>query len=155
MRILRFVCETPIKMGVETIFEKIQNLENWTSFKGYGPLPGIRKTEYAVKTNGITGSVVQVENTDGSRHTESFLEWIPEQKIVIKLSDFSSPLSKLSTHFIETWSFLSSGDSRLMRREFELYPKHFMALPFLWIIAQLMKKAVNRHSAFIASQTSI
>ena len=143
-----------MKVGAGAIFDGILNLENWSSFKGYGPVPGIRKAEYKIKTDKIVDSVIEVESTDGSHHTETIKEWILGKSMVIEMGNFSSPLSHLATHFIERWSFLPSGKAQIMRREFTLYPKNFWALPFLWLISKFMKRAVDRHSAYIITHAT-
>jgi hypothetical protein len=149
MPIIRFICEASLKVGAQTIFDGILDLQNWPSFKGYGPLPGIRKAEYGFKTTNVVGTIIQVENTDGSQHTETIQEWVPEKSIMIELGNFSAPLSHLATHFTEKWSFLPAEKPQIMRREFILHAKSRLTLPFLWIISILMKRAVDRHSAYI------
>ena len=61
------------------------------------------------------------------------------------MKDFSPPLSRLATGFVETWEFERLGDGTRVTRSFEMQPKSFLARPVLWLISFLLKRAVARH----------
>jgi len=145
VRPVRFCCKDTLRIPRREIFEGLIQLENWNSFKGYGPLPGIREATFVLRSEEGTGSVIKVENTDGSVHQERILEWLPEERAVIELSGFAFPLSAFATRFVETWSFAGEGEGSLVRRDFELYPVNDFIRPVLWLLSLLLRRAVSRH----------
>jgi len=155
MRPIQFECTAIIPGTASEIAANIADVARWREFKGYGFLPGIAHAEYEQRTVDMVGSRLRVRNTDGSQHTEEFLEWNPGLnpggKIVIKLYDFSPPVSNLATHFIETWDFEAKGKVTLARRSFQLFPKQPFTRPILWLIALVFKRAIVRHLAEMAA----
>ncbi len=150
VRPVRFGCKDTLRIPRREIFEGLLNLEKWNSFKGYGPLPGIREATFVLRNDEGAGSVIRVENTDGSVHQERILEWLPNERAVIELSGFAFPLSALASRFVETWSFAVEGEASLIRRDFELYPVNECARPVLWMISLLLRRAVSRHLRVLA-----
>ena len=158
MRPIEFECTTIILGTPAQIAANIADVERWSEFKGYGFLPGIAKAEYEQRTADMVGSRLRVLNTDGSRHREEFCEWNPGvnpgQKIIIKLHDFSPPVNRLATHFIEEWNFAASDHATLVRRSFQLFPKQPITRPFLWLISLVFKRAIARHLAEMAAEAA-
>ena len=115
--------------------------KRWSEFKGSAFLPGIRAASFENQTPGLVGSRIRVHNTDGSSHVEEILEWDPEHRIMLRFQEFSLPLSRLATHFIETWEFNRSGRITHMRRSMAFYPQGLASWLLLLPIAGLMKKA--------------
>ncbi len=128
------------------ICEGIFDVEKWSDFTGYGPLPGIKQVIMKSHGNSIIGTEFFVENTDGSKHKESVQSFDPGKCLVMKMSDFTPPLKNLATHFIERWDFADEDQKYRMTRTFELYPKNALATIPLWLISWLLKKAVARHT---------
>ena len=152
MRPVQFECTAVIPCTASVIAANIADVTRWREFQGYGFLPGIAQAEYEQRSATMVGSCVRVRNTDGSQHREEFLEWNPEQKIVIKLYDFSPPVSSLATHFIEAWDFEARGSVTFARRSFQLFPKRTMTRPLLWLISLIFKPAIVRHLAEMAAE---
>lgn len=144
-----FVCRSELQTSRLKIFDNILDEEQWTTFSGYGPLPGIRKATFLNRTEEVSGSRVRVENEDGTSHIESIAEWVPEERIVIELGEFPSPLNRLAEKFIETWTFPSGDGKEWVVRRFDMYPTGIVGRCFLPGIAFLMKKAVERHMEVI------
>jgi hypothetical protein len=139
-----FSCQRTIpKSGIE-IASEIANMDRWAEFNGYGPLPGIERAEYEIRTESMIGSRVRVRNQDGSTHVEEFYEWDPGRKISMKMHNFSPPLSGLATHFIEEWTFVPQGNATHATRTFQLFPKSGFTRPLLWIISLLFRRAIER-----------
>ena len=145
MRPIRFTCTDTLALAPADIGGRILNLANWTDFKGYAVLPGIKAAEYEFRTPGVVGSRIRVTNTDGSSHVEEIIEWQPDRFLRLRMKEFSPPLSSLATEFVESWKFQRFDNTTSVTRSFELHPKSGFALPILWLISLLLKRAVARH----------
>jgi hypothetical protein len=145
MKPITFSCTETLPLAPEEIAGQILDLAKWTDFKGYGVLPGIKAAEFEVRTPGVIGTRIKVTNTDGSSHVEEIVEWEPDRRLRLAMKDFSAPLSRLATGFVETWEFERLGGVTRVVRSFSLHPKSLFALPVLWLISFLLKRAVARH----------
>ena len=122
--------------------DHILDLERWTSFSGYGPLPAIVKAEFEKRTPETKGTVVAITCADGSQHFEEITAWNPPQSFSLKLHNFSPPLVHLATHFDEQWHLRAEQDFTRVVRRFEMYPRKTLYRPLIWAISRLMKNAV-------------
>lgn len=147
MHPITFECRSIIPRKATEICSDIANVSRWSEFKGYGILPGIARAEYENRTNAMVASRVRVYNSDGSEHIEEIREWDFGKKIVMKLYAFTPPLNRLSTHFIEEWSFEAENNTTLVTRKFEMFPKQPITRPFLWLISLFFKRAIALHLA--------
>ncbi len=134
-----------IRLSPCEIAEQILDISNWTDFHGYGPLPGITAAEFEIRTPDVVGSRIRVCNSDGSTHVEEITEWCPDERIALKMQDFSAPLSNLATGIDEVWEFNPSAESTKVIRSFQMHPKSTLARPVLWLVSRLLKRAINRH----------
>lgn len=50
MQPILFSCQRTIPKSGTEIVSKIANMERWSEFGGYGPLPGIERAEYEIRT---------------------------------------------------------------------------------------------------------
>jgi hypothetical protein len=123
----------------------ILDTSNWSDFRGFGVLPGIRAAEYEVRTPEVVGSRIRVTNTDGSSHVEEIVEWQPDHRLRLRMTDFTPPLSRLAAGFDESWEFKRIDGATQATRCFELHPKSAAARPLLWLISLLLRRAVARH----------
>ncbi|MEZ6243004.1 MAG: SRPBCC family protein [Phycisphaerales bacterium] len=123
----------------------ILDLDQWPSFKGWGPLPGIRSAVFERRTQDIVGTRINVTNTDGSTHTEEVTAWDPPRTLALRLEGFSRPLSALATHFDETWRFDPPEDLAPTHatRTFELWPRSPLTRPTVLLIAAMLKRAIR------------
>ena len=145
MKPITFACADTLPLAPEDIAGQILDLANWTSFTGYGPLPGIRAAEFEARPPGVVGTRIRVTNTDGSSHVEQVVEWEPGRRLGLHMTDFTPPLSRLSTGFEECWEFESDTGGTRVIRSFRLHPKSRTAQPVLWLISLLLRRAVARH----------
>ncbi len=148
---ITFSVSAQSSLSPEEICEGIFDVDKWSSFTGYGPLPGIKKVTMESPENSIIGTEFHVENTDGSKHRETILSFDPGKCLVMKMSGFAPPLKHMATHFIERWEFAGAHPSYQITRTFELYPKNALASFPLWLISRLLKRAVARHTHQIAN----
>lgn len=144
MKPLRFTCSATLPQTGEEIARGILDLDQWPTFTGWGPLPGIKRAEFAHRTEDVVGTRIAVTNTDGSTHTEEILAWEPERELVLRLGGFSRPLSIMADHFVETWRFEATGAGTRVVREFEIHPRSAAARPVLAVVRTLLKRAVMK-----------
>ncbi|MBA4019045.1 MAG: hypothetical protein C0483_17900 [Pirellula sp.] len=142
-----FTCNALLSSPPRRIAEQILNLDNWTNFRGYGPLPGILSAEFERRTPDVIGTRIQVVNTDGSRHVEEITRWEPEQGVTLKMHEFTPPLARLATHIDEVWRFTPTADGTRVERAFTLHPRSLPAGLLLRLIAPLLRRAIDRHLA--------
>ena len=145
MNPITFSCEETLPLAPEEIARQILDLTKWPDFHGYGPIPGIKVAAFDVQTPGIVGSRIRVTNQDGSSHVEQIVEWEPDHRLRLEMKEFSAPLSRLATWFVETWDFEGVGNETKVTRSFELNAKSILAWPVLWVISFMLKKAIARH----------
>ena len=145
MKPITFACYETLTLAPEDVARQILDLTKWSDFHGYGPLPGIKTAEFEVRTPDIMGSRIRVTNQDGSSHVEEIVEWQPTQRIRLHMKEFSLPLSRLATWFVETWDFERVGNETKVTRSFEMNAKSLLAWPVLWLISFMLKKAIARH----------
>lgn len=145
MRPIRFSCEETLQPLPAELAEGILDLANWTSFQGFGFLPGIKSAEFEVRTPGVVGSRIRVTNTDGSRHVEEIVEWNPNHRLRLHMGSFSAPLSHLATSFEEEWEFQRMDQATRVTRSFVLHATSAFTRPFLWLISVLLKRAIARN----------
>ena len=147
MRPIRVSSRGLIPKSPAEIAAEIADLDNWTDFKGYGILPGVAGAEYGLKTDEMVGSRIHVRNTDGSTHIEEILVWDPPERLLLKLREFSRPLSRLADYFTEEWLFELRGDTTQVTRRFEMFPRRALTRPMLWVISRFFRRAIDRHLA--------
>jgi len=142
---ITFSCRELLTASPAQICQQIARVESWREFHGYGPLPGIASAQYERRTPGMKGSRIRVRNRDGSGHVEEITEWNPEERIVMQLQEFSSPLGTFADRFVEEWEFTPGPDGTQVRRKFSLYPVSAVARVPLWAISLLLRRAIARH----------
>jgi hypothetical protein len=133
--------------SAETIAANIADVSRWSEFKGYKILPGIASAVYEKRTDDMVGSRLRVRNTDGSTHVEEIVIWDLPDQIVMRIGDFSPPLNRLASHFIEEWRFSAEDNVTMTTRSFQLYPKNVLTRPLLRLIGWFFKRAIAVHLA--------
>jgi Polyketide cyclase / dehydrase and lipid transport len=145
MKPVTFACNETLTLAPEDVARQILDLAKWPDFHGYGPLPGIKVAEFEVRTPNIVGSRIRVTNQDGSSHVEEIVEWQPTQRIRLHIKEFSLPLSRLATLFVETWDIERVGNEAKVTRSFEMNAKSILAWPVVSMISFLLKRAIAQH----------
>ncbi len=117
----------------------------WSSFKGAGPIPGIKSASFSKRTPEVVGTVIDVENQDGSRHRETIVTWTPGE-IGLRMDGFSGPLAALASHFDERMRFTPLGEGRVrVVRSFDLHPRSMFGTVALKMIGPLLLRAAAAH----------
>lgn len=145
MKPITFALHDTLPLSPEGIAEQILDVAKWPDFHGYGPIPGIKSAEFETRTPNVVGSRIRVTNLDGSTHVEEIVEWQPNRRLQLQMGNFSKPLSRLATRFVETWDFERVGNETKVARSFELNAKSMLTKPVLWFISFLLKRAIARH----------
>lgn len=145
MKPITFECSIETKKSANKICTNMADVTLWKDFNGYAMLPGIDEAVYELKTENMLGSIINVKNSDGSKHDETITKWNHGVQVEMLMNGFSAPLSKLSTHFVEEWSFNTIHDSTIVKRQFKLYAKSTFTKPFLWLISLLFRQAIKKH----------
>ena len=145
MKPITVSCTATLPLAPEDVARQILDLAKWADFKGYGVLPGIKAAEFEVRTPGVVGTRIRVTNTDGSSHVEEIVEWEPDSRLRLDMKNFSPPLSRLATGFVETWEFERLGAETRVNRSFEMHAKSVVTWPVLWLISFILKRAIARH----------
>ena len=151
---IKFVCHDVLPQRPEEIAAQILDPAKWPDFQGYGPLPGIKAATFEIRTPDVVGSRIRVENLDGSRHVEVITEWRPEERLQLSMQEFSPPVSRLATRFVETWDLHWTDDGTAVTRSFEMHPKSVATWPVLWLVSFLLKRAIARHLRQLATQAT-
>lgn len=145
MRPITFECCQVIPKSPAEICSEIADTVRWSEFGGYAILPGIAQADYEHRTDDMVGSRIRVRNKDGSQHVEEIVEWQAGKRVVMKLHDFTPPLSRLASYFLEEWDLADRSDGTLVTRRFQMVPKHSLTRPFLWLISLFFRRAIARH----------
>ena len=145
MKPITFACSEILPLAPESIAEGILDVAHWSDFQGYGVLPGIQVAEFEIRTPQVVGSRIRVRNTDGSQHVEEIVEWEPKRRIRMELKEFAAPLSRLAIAFEETWDLERLATGSRVVRSFRMQPRSRWTRPALWLISQLLRRAVARH----------
>ena len=153
MKPISFSCKATLSLAPSEIAAQILDTSNWTDFRGYGPLPGIKSAEFEVRTPEIVGSRIRVQNTDGSTHVEEITEWLPDRRIGLRMREFAAPLSWLATGIDETWEFEHANGVTKVVRSFQMHARSALTRPVLWLISNLLKRAIDRHLRQINEQS--
>jgi hypothetical protein len=125
----------------QEICSEFLDTDRWSEFEGYFILPGIEKAHFELRTPGLVGSRIQVQNKDGSAHVEEIIQWDVENIISLRFQEFQSPLKNIAAHFIETWEFRKSAYGTEVTRTMTMVSKGLMGWFLLAPISLLMKKA--------------
>lgn len=145
MRPILIECHGLLPRTTGEIAAEILHLDNWRRFRGWGPIPGIRSAEFEPRTDEIVGSRIRVVNLDGSSHVEEIIQWQPDSRLQIKMIEFSAPLSRLASHFEETWLLNSVENGTRVQRQLRMFAKTTLAWLPLWMISFFLSRAIRRH----------
>jgi hypothetical protein len=151
MKPIRFCCQATLPQRPEEIASQILDLSKWPEFNGYGVLPGIKQAEFETRTEKTVGTRIRVLNRDGSTHVEEIIEWEPTRRLILRMQEFSPPVSRLASGFDETWEFQATDAGTHVVRSFAMHPKTLLTKPALWLISFLLKQAIIRHLRQIAA----
>ena len=143
---VRFSVQARTSMQPSEIIEAFFNVDSWSDFAGWGPIPGIREASIVEQTEARVGTTFAVTNSDGSTHRERVIEFVPNRRLVMRIDGFSAPLHRLAGYFVETWQFERRDGVTDLQRSFELHAKGPITKIFLKLIGFGLKRAVRAHT---------
>ncbi|MGE0432467.1 MAG: SRPBCC family protein [Planctomycetota bacterium] len=151
----RFTTLSRTGVDPQRTFAFIVDLSTWSSFPGYGPLPGIVRASIDgdVRDAGspvALGSRIRVENTDRSVHHEVITAFEPGRLLHISMEP-GPPASYLMRNIDERveMSPLPDGGTSL-RRTFTVTARSWLTAPIAWLICKLLlQRAVRRHNRIV------
>ena len=88
-----------------------------------------------------------------ARVLQEIVEWEPDRRLRLRMHEFSVPLSRLATGFVETWEFQPVGSETKIIRSFKLYAKSILAWPLLWAISLFLRRAIARQLRQMKSES--
>lgn len=141
----RFSVNAQVELSPAEVMDQILEVSRWSDFPGYGFIPGIDKAQFQVWCDEIVDSRILVENTDGSRHVEEVVDYVSEQRICFEMKEFDSVVAHLVDHIEETWTLEADSKKTSLTRTFALHSAHWVARPLVWVVSQMLKRAVLRH----------
>ena len=100
------------------VFDFTNATENFTSFTGFGPIPGIREALYETPGNPRLGSVRRIVKTDGTAHREEITVFEPPVRHVSRITGIAPPFSWLVSSGEDDWLFAADGSGTLVTRRF-------------------------------------
>lgn len=127
----------------EAVFDRIADLDQWSTFRGWGPMPGITRAELVEGTAVAAGALVRVTNSDGSVHHERFEVFDRGRALRIRM-ELGPPAGWFLAGIVET---LAPGPDGVLVRRFELTPRSWLTLPMVWLIRGMLRRAVLAHNA--------
>lgn len=146
-----FVTSSIVPRPPETVFAYIVDLDNWPSFRGWGPLPGIVRAELADGTRQlVVGARVRVTNTDGSVHHEIVEELVPGRRYRVRM-ELGAPAAALMARIDEQVDLEATSQGTLVRRRFDVTARSWQTAPLAWLVAKLLLyRAVRAHDWSLA-----
>ncbi len=150
VRPLVFTLTSRTTTTLQEIVAAMLIVENWRTFTGWGPLPGIRDVEIVRETVGVVDTTFRVTNTDGTQHTETIREWDGGTRLTIEMQEFPRRLSWMAKRFVERWTQIKSSTDEahhVLTRTIEIYPTSWSTRILMVPVRFMMKRALIRHSA--------
>ncbi len=149
----QFVTVQEVRRGRFDVFAYIIDLSKWTSFKAFGPLPGIADASLPEGQRMGSGARVCVHNTDGSIHHEIVIAFEPGRFYGVRM-ELSPPASLLMDRIEEYVDLADTpGGGTRMTRTFIVTPRSRFTVPLVWIITRwLLRRAVFRHNDRVAEE---
>lgn len=144
----RFVTESRNPSSPSACFQYVTTLANWSTFPGYGPMPGIVRASAPGPL--ALGVRVRVENTDGSVHHERVTAFEPPRSYAVRM-ELTPPASWLMRHIDEAVEFDADGVGTRVTRRFHTVPRSFVTAPLVALITRfLLRRAVEAHDRVVA-----
>jgi hypothetical protein len=152
--VIEFAVSMTTTKSPQALCDEVLDASSWKSFAGYGPIPGITQANMSDRSASWIGTRFSVQNSDGSRHAETVIEYVPGDRLSLRMDGFTPPLGKFATHFVERWRFVTAGTGTLVVRSFELHPRHWAGNIPLWLVSIFLRKAVQIHLKALCTESS-
>jgi hypothetical protein len=148
--VIAFSTVTPIAASAERAFACVADPARWSSFVGFGPVPGIARGEPSELPQ-RAGTRIRLENVDGSRFEETVTAYEPGRRYAVRVH-LDAPGSWFMRGLDETFDFERTESGSRLVRTLRIEPRGFWAIPLAFLFAHaLLKVAVRRHDRNIAA----
>lgn len=149
----QFVTVSEIACRRTDVFAHIVDLSKWTSFRGWGPLPGIVEASLPDGERMRPGARVRVRNTDGSIHHEVVCAFEPGRRYAVRM-ELSPPASVLMDRIEEHVELAETPDGGTrVTRKFVVTPRSLLTAPIVWFIARcVLREAVEAHNRAVGKE---
>lgn len=102
----------------ETVFDFTNEASNFTSFVGFGIVPGIREASYETDGGPRLGSRRRVVKTDGTEHLEEIIAFERPWLHVSRIVGLAPPLGWIVQEAEDAWRFAGDNTETRVRRTF-------------------------------------
>lgn len=141
---VKFTITRLFQVPARRVFDFTNDAANFTSFTGYGPIPGITKARYVTPGPPRLGSIRRILKTDGTEHVEEITAFDPPLRHTSRITELAPPFSWLVREGIDDWQFRPEGSLTVVDRTVAFELSSPLAAPLAWLILHLfMKKAVK------------
>ena len=135
----------------ERLFAFTNDAENFVSFVGFRPVPGIRQATYETPGPPRLGSRRRILKTDGTEHVEEIVGFDAPSRHVSRITGLSPPFSWLVLSGEDDWKFEESAAGTVVERTFAFeLTSIFAALLAFPLLHLCMRAAVRRDLRNIA-----
>ena len=142
-----------IDRSASDVFDHTNDVANFTSFAGFGPIPGIREARYMDPGQPTLGSRREVLKTDGTMHIEEITAFDRPHRHTTRITGLKPPFSWLVRSGQDDWELLlEAGGTRVVRRfSFDLTSPAAYPVAAL-LLYMFMREAVRRDLAHIKAE---
>jgi hypothetical protein len=145
-------CRLRAWLGVEpeAAFDFTNRAENFRSFTGFGPIPGIREASYVTPGEPRLGSLRRIVKTDGTEHSEEITVFEPPARHTSRIRGLGPPFSWLVREGEDDWVFTPERGGTRVDRTFVFTLTSPLAAPVAQLVLHtLMRAAIRRDLANI------
>lgn len=133
------------------LFGYITSEEGFASFRGWGPIPGIRAVDVDGSLDAV-GAALRVLNTDGSTHREEVREVTAPRRYAVRIHGLDSVFRHLVAYVDETWELEQRGEGTHVTRTFTFALRSVIALPVALPLGHAaFRLAMRRHHRDLAA----
>lgn len=138
------------------MFDFTNDAENFVSFTGCGPIPGIVSARYVTGGAPASGSRRTILKTDGTEHHEEIVLFDRPRRHTSRVTGFGPPFSWLVRFADDDWVFIAANDVTLVERTFVLTLTSPIAAPVAFVLLHtFMRVALRRDLENIATKSSL
>lgn len=102
----------------ERLFDFTNDADNFVSFVGFGPIPGIRTATYETPGEPRVGSKRRIVETNGAEHLEEIVELQRPSRHNSRITGLAPPFSWLVRYAEDDWRFAPARSGTALERTF-------------------------------------
>jgi hypothetical protein len=142
---LHFSIDELVRLSPREFAIRLLVLDQWRSFPGHGTIPAIKSATFENRSPAITGSAIRLTLGDDSTCLATVVEWHPNYRLAIKVTDFTPPLSDSIASIDETWDVEPENGQTKVTRLVQILPKPESRTEAVAALAMDLKKAMLLH----------